>query len=125
MTEVRKGQAPGPLSRDEFGSRFRAQFVDPAYQAEGEALVRIEEIAWRGYSQGRKAPFTRKAGPGYADPDYDLSVDWIEARDRIDRAQASWADPLARTRALVICGSPRNDGTCPGEMAGIGPSGQF
>jgi len=117
MTEVRKGQAPDRLSRDEFGRRFRGQFVDPAYQAEGDALVRIEEIAWRGYSEGRKAPVTKKAGPGYADPDYDLSLDWIEARARIDGAQATWADPATRTRALVICGSPRNDGTCPGEMS--------
>jgi len=117
MTQVRKGQAPDRLSRDEFGRRFRAQFVDPAFQAEGEALVRIEEIAWHGYSEGRKAPVTRKAGPGYADPDYDLSVDWIEARARIDRAQATWADPATPTRALVICCSPRNDGTCPGEMS--------
>jgi len=117
MTQVRKGQAPDHLSRDEFGRRFRGQFVDPMYQAEGDALARIEEIAWQGYSQGRKAPITRKAGPGHADPDYDLSVDWIEARDRIDRAQATWADPVTRTRALVVCGSPRNDGTCPGEMS--------
>jgi len=117
MTEVRKGQAPDHLSRDEFGRRFRGQFVDPAYRSEGEALVRIEEIAWLGYSQGRKAPITRKAGPGYADPDYDLSVDWIEARSRIDQARATWADSATPTRALVICGSPRNDGTCPGEMS--------
>jgi multimeric flavodoxin WrbA len=117
MTEVRKGQAPAPLSRDEFGRRFRGQFVDPAFQAEGEALARIEEIAWHGYGEGRKAPITKKAGPGYADPDYDLSVDWIEARARIDRAQAAWADPKTKTRALVICGSPRNDGTCPGEIS--------
>jgi multimeric flavodoxin WrbA len=117
MTEVRKGQAPDHLSRDEFGRRFRGQFVDPAFRAEGEALVRVEEIAWHGYVEGRKAPVTRKAGPGYADPGYDLSVDWIEARDRIDRAQKIWADPKTRTRALVICGSPRNDGTCPGEIS--------
>jgi multimeric flavodoxin WrbA len=117
MTEARKGQAPAQLTRDEFGRRFRGSFVDPAFQAEGEALARIEEIAWHGYAEGRKAPITRKAGPGYADPDYDLSVDWIEARARIDRAQATWADPKTRTRALVICGSPRNDGTCPGEIS--------
>jgi len=117
MTQVRKGQAPDRLSRDEFGLRFRGQFVDPAFAAEGDALARIEEIAWQAYGEGRKAPITRKAGPGHADPDYDLSVDWIEARAGIDRAQATWADPVTRTRALVVCGSPRNDGTCPGEMS--------
>jgi multimeric flavodoxin WrbA len=117
MTDVRKGQAPDPLPRDEFGERFRQRFVDPAFQAEREAIGRLEQIAWLGYVEGRKAPITRKAGPGYADPSYDLSVEWLEARARLERAQAAWADAGTRTRALVICGSPRNDGTCPGEMS--------
>ena len=117
MTSVRTGQAPQRLERDEFGRRFRASFFDPAFRAEAGALDRIEAIAWANYSSGRKAPVTRKAGPGYADPDYDLAVEWIDARADIDKAQAAWADPGAATRALVICGSPRNDGTCPGEMS--------
>ena len=117
MTEVRKGQAPEHLDRDEFGRRFRRNYVDPAFRAEDDAIVRLEEIAWQAYSEGRKAPITKKAGPGYADPDYDLSVDWIEAKAQIEAAQRRWADPAAPTRALVICGSPRNDGTCPGEMS--------
>jgi hypothetical protein len=100
-TQIRKGQAPAPLERGEFALRFRKSFVDPAYRAEDEAIGRLEEIAWHGYGEGRKAPITRKAGPGHADPDYDLSVDWIEARAGIDRAQAAWADPDTRTRALV------------------------
>jgi len=117
MTEVRKGQAPDQLEREEFGRRFRRNFVDPAFRAEDEALGRVEEIAWLAYSGGRKAPITRKAGPGHADPDYDLSVDWIEARAQVDEAQKRWADPATPTRALVVCGSPRNDGTCPGEIS--------
>jgi len=117
MTEVRKGQAPEQLEREEFGRRFRRNFVDPAFRAEDEALGRVEQIAWVAYAEGRKAPITRKAGPGYADPDYELSVDWIEARARVEEAQQRWADRTAATRALVVCGSPRNDGTCPGEMS--------
>jgi len=117
MTEVRKGQAPGHLSREEFGARFRRSFFDPAYEAEAPAISRLEAIAWQAYSEGRKAPRTRKAGAGYADPDYDLSVDWIEAKERIDRARAVWADPQSRSRVLVICGASRNDGTCPGEIS--------
>jgi multimeric flavodoxin WrbA len=117
MTEVRTGQAPDHLDRDEFGRRFRRNFVDPAFRSEDQAIERIEQIAWHAYAEGRKAPITKKAGHGYADPDYDLSVDWIEARARIDEAQQRWADPASPTRALVICGSPRNDGTCPGEMS--------
>ena len=116
-TEIRKGQAPAPLERGEFALRFRKSFVDPAYRAEDAAIDRLEAIAWDAYRDGRKAPITRKAGPGYVDPDYDLSVEWIEAKERLERAQQAWADPATPTRALVICGSPRNDGTCPGEIS--------
>src|ERR1039458_4599877 len=49
-----------------------------------------EEIAWQAYIEGRKATFTQKAGPGYADPDYDLSVEWIATKQRIDEAQLRW-----------------------------------
>jgi multimeric flavodoxin WrbA len=117
MTDVRKGQAPAPLSRVEFGKRFRESFVDPAFRAEDGSIGRLEEIAWKAFDEGRKAPVTRRAGPGYADPEYELSVDWIEAKARIEAAQQAWADPGTKTRVLVVCGSPRNDGTCPGEIS--------
>jgi multimeric flavodoxin WrbA len=116
-TTVRKGQAPAQLERREFAIRFRNSFVDPAFRAEDAAIERIEAIAWDAYRDGRKSPVTRKAGAGYADPDYELSIDWIDNRERLDRAQAVWADPKTKTRALVICSSPRNDGTCPGEIS--------
>jgi multimeric flavodoxin WrbA len=114
-TEVRKGQAPGKLDRVEFGRRYRQTFADPAFRAEDESIGRLEAIAWDAYINSRKAPVTRKAGPEFADPDYDLSVEWLETRDNLIRAQAAWDDPNSATRALAICGSPRNDGTCPGE----------
>ena len=117
MTTVRKGQAPGRLDRADFGARFRAAFLDPAFRAEDAAITRLEEIAWRAYADGRKAPLRRKAGPGYADPDYELSIEWLETRTRLERAQAAWTDPRTPPRALVVCGSPRNDGTCPGEIS--------
>jgi multimeric flavodoxin WrbA len=117
MTEVRKGQAPGQLSRAEFGERYQASFRDPAFQAEKPALARIEEIAWLAYKAERKAPVTRKAGPGYADPGYDLSVDWLAAKDAIATAQATQADPASPSRVLVVVGSSRNDGSCPGEIS--------
>ena len=60
---------------------------------------------------------TRKAGAGFADPDYDLSVEWLETRDRVRAAQARQREASTPSRALVIVGSPRNDGTCPGEMS--------
>ncbi|MCM2338039.1 MAG: NADPH-dependent FMN reductase, partial [Lysobacter sp.] len=80
MIRIRKGQAPAPLERAEFGARFRASFHDPAFRLEDQAIARLEEIAWQAYAEGRKAPFTQKAGPGYADPDYDLSIDWIATK---------------------------------------------
>ena len=117
MTEIRKGQAPAPLSREEFGVRYRTSFRDPAFAPEKEAIERIEKIAWLAYMDGRKSPITRKAGTGYADPDYDLSVDWIAAREAIDAAQAVQADAASPSKVLLINGSTRNDGTCPGEIS--------
>ncbi|CAN5671245.1 flavodoxin family protein [soil metagenome] len=117
MVQVRKGQAAGHLGRDEFHLRFFDKFHDPAFEAEHEALLRVEQIAWEAYDEGRKSPITVKAGPGCADPDYDLSVDWVEARDRIAAAKKRQEDPAGRSRVLVVCGSSRNDGTCPGEIS--------
>jgi multimeric flavodoxin WrbA len=115
--DVRKGQAPPMIGRDEFHRRFMQAFFDPAFQAESAALARLEEIAWEGYQQGRKAPVTHKAGPGFADPDYDLSDEWRATRDKLLAAQARWAQPETPSRVLVICGASRNDGSCPGEMS--------
>lgn len=117
MIEVRKGQAPAMLSRAEFGVRFRDPYRDPLFNIEAEAITRLEEIAWQTYSDGRKSPITSKAGAQFADPDYELSVEWRATRDRLQKAQGVWADPESPTRVLLICGSARNDGTCPGEMS--------
>lgn len=115
--EPRRGQAPPPLERAEFRRRFEQRFADPAYAAEHEAIARLEAIAWDAFSEGRKAPHTRPAGPGFADPAYELSDEWRATRDRLLAAQRRWADPAAPSRALVICGGARNDGTCPGEIS--------
>jgi multimeric flavodoxin WrbA len=117
LIEIRKGQAPAHLGRAEFSVRFRAAYIDPAFRAEDPSIARLEEIAWLAYAEGRKAPFTQKAGAGYVDPDYDLSIEWVATKRRIDEAQLRWADPLAPSRVLLICGSSRNDATCPGEIS--------
>ena len=117
MIVIRKGQAPAPLLRAEFGMRFRGSFADPAFRAEDPSIARLEEIAWLAYTEGRKAPVTQKAGPGYADPNYDLSTEWVATKRRIDAAQARWSDPAGASRVLLVCGSARNDGACPGEMS--------
>ena len=117
MIEIRKGQAPAPLEREQFGARYRTSFVDPAFRPEDQAIARLEEVAWQSYIEGRKAPFTQKAGAGYADPDYALSTEWVATRQRIEAAQLRQADPATPSRVLLICGSARNDGTCPGEIS--------
>ena len=117
MIEIRKGQAPAALVRNEFSARFRASFIDAAFRAEDAAISRLEEIAWDAYTEGRKAPFTQKAGAGYADPDYALSTEWVATKKRLEAAQLHWADPASTSRVLLICGSARNDGTCPGEIS--------
>jgi len=114
---VRKGQATATLSRAEFGVRYREQFFDPAFAQEATAIARLEEIAWDAFSEGRKAPKTTPAGPDYADPSYKLSDDWLATKHSLDKAQAAWALPDSPSRVLVICGSARNDGTCPGEIS--------
>ena len=90
---IRKGEAPPRLSREEFKRRFLQSFADPAFAAEQSSLDRIEAIAWAAYADGRKAPNTRKAGPGFVDPDYDLSLDWLETRERLHAATTKNADP--------------------------------
>jgi multimeric flavodoxin WrbA len=114
---VVEGQVADYITRDEFRRRFEANFFDPAFAEERGAIKRLEAIAWDGYKAARKAPFTQKAGRGFADPDYDLSVEWKETRDRLLRIDAHRKSAKAKSRVLVICGSPRNDGTCPGEMS--------
>jgi multimeric flavodoxin WrbA len=117
MSTVRKGQAPAPLARAEFHERFLQNFFDPAYRAEDAAISRLEAIAWDAYQQGRKAPLTQKAGPGFADPDYDLSDQWRATRDRLVAAQQAWSQAATPSRVLLVCGAARNDGTCPGEIS--------
>lgn len=97
--------------------RFLSAYQDPAFEPLGAELEHIVEAAWQGYSEYRKAPRTQKAGPGYADPDYDLSVDWIAAKAAIEEARKRHDDPAGPSRFLVINGSSRSEHTCPGEMS--------
>lgn len=105
------------LTRDEFGKRFRMSFVDPLFETAADAIAQIEEIAWRAYAEGRKSPLTRQAGAGFADPDFELSTEWLDTRQRLILAQEAWHRPESPTRVLLICGATRNDGTCSGEMS--------
>ncbi|TFW16633.1 flavodoxin family protein [Duganella callida] len=117
MTDVRQGQAPPKLERDEFHLRFMRSFEDPSFAPVRAALAQVEEVAWRNYDASRKSPVTQKAGPEFADPDYDLSVEWKATRDRLLEAERRQKDPQTRSRVLLIIGAARNDGSCPGEIS--------
>ncbi|MYN26698.1 flavodoxin family protein [Duganella levis] len=117
MPEVRQGQAPEKLERKEFHLQFMRSFVDPRFEQASDALAQVEEIAWRNYDEGRKAPITQKAGSEFADPDYDMSVEWKETRDRLLAAEQRQKDPSTQSRVLLIIGAARNDGSCPGEIS--------
>ncbi len=117
MTEARKGQAPAKLERDEFHLVFRRSFLDPAFDAVAGELAKVEQTAWDNYAASHKAPVTVKAGPLFQDPNYDLSVEWKSTHERLLAAAAIQKDPATRSRVLLINGSARNDGSCPGEIS--------
>ncbi len=112
---VRTGQTVPALSREEFAQRFRSLFYDLAFAVHESAITQLLEVAWNGYQEKRKSPLTRKAGPGFSDPDYELSVEWLATRAAIAVAQSNYEDPAGRPRILLICGAARNDKSCPGE----------
>lgn len=115
--EPRKGSPSPRMDEEEFKRRFLNQFQDPAYGPLASELQKVATAAWDAYANSRKSPKTRKAGPGFADPTYDLSVDWIAARDAIGRAQSRHDDPGGPRRVLLINGSSRSEHTCPGEVS--------
>jgi multimeric flavodoxin WrbA len=117
MTRIRTGQAPAPLTRAQFHERFQVRFYDPAFASESDAIARLEAIAWDAMQEGRKAPITKAAGRGFADPTYEVSVQWLDTRKPHKAAQKVWGDSTAPSRVLLVCGSARNDGTCPGEVS--------
>ena len=115
--EPRKGSPSPRLEENEFKQRFRAQFKDPAFDILAAELEKITEAAWEAYRHSRKSPHTRKAGPEFADPDYELAVDWLSARQAVQTAQRQHEDAAAPARVLLINGSSRSEHTCPGEIS--------
>jgi multimeric flavodoxin WrbA len=113
----REGMPDPRLDEPTFKARFRSAFIDPAFDDLSPELERIAAAAWDAYDHHRKSPRTEKAGPGYADPSYDLATDWIAAKAAVDAAQARFDDSDGPCRVLLINGSPRNEHTCPGEMS--------
>lgn len=115
--EVRKGQGDFQLTPEEFRRRLGERFHDPIFDGVRSEIERVMDVAWTTYHDYHKSPRKRKAGPGFADPDFELPVEWLEARERILEARRRNEDPSGPVRILLICGAARNDQTCPGEMS--------
>src|SRR5215211_5979278 len=115
--EVRTGMPEVQLSREEFAMRVRQRFSDPAFDALGAEIEKIIAAAWSGYYDYRKSPRAHPAGPGFADPDYDLSDEWRAASRAVQEAERRQKDPASPSRILLVNGAARSEHTCPGEMS--------
>ena len=105
------------LDKAEFRRRFLAKFYDPHYEMLQPELDKIVEAAWFTYDDYHKSPRTRKAGAGFADPEFELPIEWLDAREAVIAAERIQRDPQSKSRVLIVNGSARNDQTCPGEMS--------
>ena len=115
--EVRRGMPGTQLTKDEFARRVRGRFYDPAFDRLGPEIEQIIDAAWDAYDHSRKSPRTRPAGPEFADPSYELSVEWLNTRQEIRTAEHAQKDAKSPSRILIVNGSSRSDQTCPGEMS--------
>src|SRR5205814_8511192 len=96
--QIRKGQGDVKLSREEFARRLGERFYDPAFDAVRGEIDRVIDVAWDGYDRYRKNPRKRKAGSGFADPEFELPIEWLAARDAIADAQRRHDDPASASR---------------------------
>jgi multimeric flavodoxin WrbA len=115
--QVRKGQGDVALTRPEFERRFRARFYDPAFEKVARQISDVLEVAWQAYDEYHKSPRTRKAGPEFAHPEFELPIEWLETRERILQAGREQQDATRPGRVLLVCAAARHDQTCPGEMS--------
>ena len=113
----REGTPSPRLNDQQFLAPFLSEFPDRAFDPMRDELARVAAAAWDAYDNQRKSARTRKAGSGFADPDYDLAEDWIAARAAIQAAQARHDDPAGPLRVLLISCSSRSEHTCPSEMS--------
>jgi multimeric flavodoxin WrbA len=114
---VRRGMPSVQLDKAEFKKRFMTQFYDPIFQPLHKELDMVAEAAWDAYADYRKAPRTVKAGKDFSDPNYDLSVDWLQTSKTIDAAERLQKTSATPSRILIVNGSTRSEHTCPGEMS--------
>lgn len=115
--KVRKGMPDVQLTKEEFTTRFRQRFYDPVFETVEAEVERVIEAAWDGYNRYRKSPRTRRAGPDFADPNFELPMEWLATRRAIQEAEKRQKTSKSPCRILLINGSSRSDQTCPGEMS--------
>jgi multimeric flavodoxin WrbA len=114
---IRKGMPSVQLTKKEFARRFWSRFYDPAFDELSGEIETIIEKAWDGYRHYRKSPRARRAGRGFADPDFELPLEWLETRKAIQLAEKKQKARQSASRILLINGSSRTDQSCPGEMS--------
>jgi multimeric flavodoxin WrbA len=115
--DVRKGQGDVKLTREDFERRLRERFFDPEFEKVERQIADVIDVAWKVYDEYHKSPRTQKAGPGFANPDFALPIEWLETRERVREAERQYTDSTRRGRVLLVCGAARHDQTCPGEMS--------
>jgi multimeric flavodoxin WrbA len=115
--DPRKGMPSVKLAKARYRERMEQRFYDPAFAPLRAEIERIIGAGWDGYKNSRKSPRTRPAGPGHADPKYDLSVEWMAQREAVRNAEREQRSRSSKSRILLINGSPRSEHTCPGEMS--------
>ena len=116
--KVRTGMPSVQLNKAEFKKRFLARFYDPDYEPL-KARTRQDSRTPPGTltTSITKSPRTVKAGPGFADPKFELPVEWLAARKAVQAAERRQKNPKSLSRILIVNGSSRSDQTCPGEMS--------
>ena len=114
---VRRQSEYAALTKEQFRERFFARFYDPVFEEVVPELEKVFDRAWDGYIRYRKSPRKRPAGEGYFDPSFQLPVEWLETRARIDAAEKRQKDPRSPSRILIINGSTRSEHSCPGEIS--------
>ncbi len=116
--KVRKGQIDVTLSRKEFEERIIEKlFYDPSFKDLKPEVNKVIETSWTNYIDYHKSPLKKPAGAQFKDPQFKLPTEWLKTRGALKKAEKVQKNPKTKSKILVICASPRNDQTCPGEMS--------
>jgi multimeric flavodoxin WrbA len=105
------------LDKQQFRQRYFERFYDPVFEGLRPQIEQLMEKAWESYHDYHKNPRTAKAGAEFANPDFELAVEWLETHKQIKLAEQRHKDPASPCRILLVNGSSRSDQSCPGEMS--------